>query len=182
MDNQLKQIANRITELRDIFGFSVKDMADKLEISEETYSEYENSGENIPINVLYRVSGIFGVDLTELLSGNSPKLNTISLVKKGEGLAVDRYKGYHYENIGYKFMHRKMEPMIVTLTLDEETPMPVTHSGQEINYCIEGEMIVDYDGKEIHLSAGDCVYFDPTFPHGQRAINAPAKFLTIIHE
>jgi len=83
-------------------------------------------------------------------------------------------------------MHRKMEPMIVILEpdLSGEKPKLVTHKGQEINYCLEGEMIVYYDDDEIYLSEGDCVYFDPLHPHGQKAAskNQPAKFLTVIND
>ena len=183
---QIAQVASRIKELREIFGFDTKEIALKLGVPEEVYLNYEISGTDIPISAVYKLAHIYKVDMTEILSGTSPKLNTISIVRKGEGIIIERFEGYVYENIAYKFMHRRMEPMIVTLepcSLDAK-PKLVTHKGQEINYCLEGEMIVYYDESEIYLQAGDCVYFDPANPHGQRAAgpDKSAKFLTVIND
>jgi len=186
MNEQIKQVAARIKELREIFGYDVKTIAGKLNVPETAYIDYEMSGTDIPISVVYNLSNIYSVDTIEILSGTSPRLNTISVVRNGEGLMVERFEGYFYENIAYKFMHRKMEPMIVILEPDssDEKPKLVAHKGQEINYCLEGEMVVYYDDGEIYLQKGDCVYFDPVHPHGQKAAskNKPAKFLTVINE
>ena len=186
MNEQIKQVAARIKELREIFGFDTKTIAAKLDVPESVYVDYETSGVDIPISVVYNLANIYNVDMTEILSGVSPKLNTISVVRKGEGIKIERFEGYAYENIAYKFMHRKMEPMIVVLEpgCSNEKPKLVTHKGQEINYCLEGEMIVCYDGDEIYLKEGDCVYFDAVHPHGQKAASKdkPAKFLTVINE
>ena len=183
---QIKQVAARIKELREIFGFDVKTIAGKLDVPESVYMDYETSGSDIPISVVYNLANIYDVDTIEILSGKSPRLNTISVVRNGEGLRVERFEGYAYENLAYKFMHRKMEPMIVILEPDPsgEKPKLVTHKGQEINYCLEGEMIVYYDEDEIYLKEGDCVYFDPLHPHGQKAASGdkPAKFLTVIND
>ena len=186
MNEQIKQVAARIKELREIFGFDTKTIAGKLNVPEILYLDYETSGSDIPISVIYNLANIYNVDTIEILSGTSPKLNTISVVRNGEGLRVERFEGYAYENIAYKFMHRKMEPMIVILEpdLSNEKPNLVTHKGQEINYCLEGEMLVCYDDDEIYLKEGDCVYFDPLHPHGQKAASKdkPAKFLTVIND
>ena len=183
---QVKQVAARIKELREIFGYDTKTIAGKLEVPEEIYMNYEASGDDMPISAVYNLANIYNVDMTEILSGISPKLNTISIVRKGEGIKIERFEGYKYENVAYKFMHRKMEPLIVILEpdLSGEKPKLVTHKGQEINYCLEGEMIVYYDDGEIYLQEGDCVYFDPLHPHGQKAASKdkPAKFLTVINE
>ncbi|MCL1794576.1 MAG: XRE family transcriptional regulator [Oscillospiraceae bacterium] len=184
MDEQIMQVAARIKELREIFGFSAKAIAEKLNLSELVYLGYEASGADIPISVIYNLALIYNVDTIEILSGISPKLNTISVVKSGEGLRVERFEGYQYENIAYKFMHRKMEPMIVLLNPSETKPALVSHKGQELNYCLEGEMIVYYDEKAVYLKEGDCVYFDSIHPHGQKAAlpDKAAKFLTVIND
>jgi transcriptional regulator with XRE-family HTH domain len=185
-NEKITQVAARIKELRGIFGFDAKTIAGKLNVTEEAYLNYEISGADIPISVIYKLAHIYEVDTTEILSGISPKLNTISIVRKNEGIIIERFEGYIFENIAYKFMHRRMEPMIVMLQPCPagEKPKLVTHKGQEINYCLEGEMIVYYDESEIYLQAGDCVYFDPLHPHGQSAAtpDRPAKFLTVIND
>ncbi|MDO4562503.1 MAG: XRE family transcriptional regulator [Clostridia bacterium] len=184
VDNYL-QIASRIKELRVICGLSVAEIAEGLGVSEDVYNGYENSGENIPISALYYLANRFGVDMTDLLTGKSPKLDTLSIVKKTEGLSIDRYSGYMFEEIAYKFKNRKMEPMIVHVDPLPEgnTTELVTHGGQEMNFVLKGSIALIYDDAEYVLNSGDCSYFDPTHPHGQKALGGKqAVFLTVICE
>jgi len=186
MKEQITQVAARIKELREIFGYDIKTIAEKLNVPETAYMNYEISGADIPISAVYNLANIYKVDMTEILSGVSSKLNTISIVRKGEGIKIERFEGYVYENIAYKFMHKKMEPMIVTLEPCpiQEKPKMVSHKGQEINYCLENEMVVYYDEREILLKEGDCVYFDPLHPHAQKSASSEksAKFLVVIND
>jgi mannose-6-phosphate isomerase-like protein (cupin superfamily)/DNA-binding XRE family transcriptional regulator len=183
MKEELQQVSSRIKDLREISGLGKKEAADLLGVSEEAYSRYEESGEDIPISVIYKLAGIHKVDTTDILLGKSPKLSDLSLVKKGEGIHVERFAGYEYENIAYRFARRTMEPMIVTLKPGGERPSLVRHEGQELNYCLSGKVVVIYGDVEVELSPGDCVYFDPRRPHGQMAGGSEdAKFLTVINE
>ncbi|MEG1743158.1 MAG: cupin domain-containing protein, partial [Clostridia bacterium] len=75
---------------------------------------------------------------------------------------------------------RDKEPMLVTISPDEKKPQLVSHSGQEFNYVISGKIRIVIGAKELILSDGDSVYFDPSVPHGQFAVDGEAKFLTII--
>ena len=183
MFEQTRLVAMRIRELRDISEYTVEEVADKLGISAEQYTQYEQEGLDIPISIIYGIAGIYHVDTTDILSGTSPKTASLNLVKKGRGIKVERFVGYEYENIAYSFIHRTMEPMIVTLKPGGEKPKMVMHSGQEINYCLEGKMTLYYDGSEVTLDEGDCVYFDARKPHGQQAAGIEqARFLTVINE
>ena len=182
MSESTKQIAERIREVRDISGMSIPEAAKLLGISSELYTQYENAGEDIPISVLYEIAGIFGVDLTELLTGKPPRLHNYCLVKEGEGIEVERYKGYKFQSLAFNFIHKRVEPLMVTVEPEENKKMSlVTHSGQEFNYVLEGKIKIILGGTEIEMSKGDSIYFDPTIPHGQMALdNQTARFLTVI--
>lgn len=185
MSESLNQIAGRVREIREACEMTREQAAQKLGIPMETYVQYEDAGADIPISVLYEMAGIFGVELTELLTGNSPKLHSYCLVKDGEGAAVERYKGYNFQSLSFNFVHKKVEPLLVTIEPEENKKVSlVTHPGQEFNYVLEGRIKVILGGKEIEMSKGDSLYFDPTIPHGQIAIDdKPARFLTVIwHE
>lgn len=180
---RINEIAARIVALRDICGYTDVEMAEYLNISLETYLAYENAEIDFPVSILYALAAKFKVDLTEILTGNSPKLANCSLVRKGEGISVDRHKGYDFENIAYKFINRKMEPMVVTVDAETEFEVPelVSHEGQELNYCLEGTLKITFGKSVFVLTEGDCFYFDPSVPHAQSAVGGkPAKFLTVI--
>ena len=175
------QVASRIKELREISGYSRHAVAKLVGVEYDTYKDYEESGADIPISVLYKLANEFGVDFTEILTGKSPKLDTYCVVKKDKGINIDRYPGYHFESLAYKFMHKMMEPLMVTVLPDDKDHKLVVHEGQEFNYVVEGTVMAEFGDESVVLEAGDSIYFDPTLPHGQKAMNGkPAKFLTII--
>ena len=185
MSDTLRQIAERIREIREDCGLSAEQAATKLAIPVNIYNHYENATTDIPISVLYEIAGLFHVDLTELLTGLSPKLHSYCLVKNGEGLEIERYKGYKFQSLAFNFIHKKIEPMLVTIEPEENKKTSlVTHPGQEFNYVLEGKIKVILGGHEVEMTPGDSLYFDPMIPHGQVALNnQPAKFLTVIlHE
>ncbi|MDR0292680.1 MAG: cupin domain-containing protein [Oscillospiraceae bacterium] len=170
----------RIRESREICGFSAEEVAHKLNIGEEDYIRYETEGEDIPINVLFRLAAVLGVDLNELLSGRAPHLDSYCLVKRGHGRMIDRYPGYSFQSLAYTYKNRVMEPLLVTVEPGGRDAAPVNHGGQEFNLCLEGEMELVFDGKVIRLGEGDSVYFNPARPHSQRAVGGRARFLTVI--
>ena len=176
-------ISERICELREILDFSVEEMARECGITTEKYIEYETSGENIPISVLYHISQKFGVDLSEILTGEPARISTLQICRRGKGQTLNRYPGYMFESLAPRFTGKIMEPLLVTLIPGEPEAALVTHEGQEFNLVLEGIIVITYDDKEYVLNAGDSVYFDPRHPHGQKAIGKEkARFLTVITE
>jgi len=179
---EIKQIADRIRELREILEVSVEKIAEDIGISEEVYRRYEAAEVDIPVGKLYLIADALEVDPTVLLAGESPRMMDYTVVRKGGGVHVDRYAGYRFSSLAYNFIDREMEPMIVTLSAEEESVAPVTHEGQEFNYVLEGNVEVTVGSRHFLLREGDSIYFNPALPHSQRAIGGAAKFLTVINE
>lgn len=183
MTAELKEIGLRIKGLREACDMTREELAEELGVPVATYAEYEESGADVPISAIYHIANRFGVDLTEILTGTRAKLDTYQVVKKGQGRTVDRYPGYHYEDLAWRFGGKIMQPLLVTLDPSEESADLVTHYGQEFNLVLEGTVVLTFADKELVLEAGDCVYFNPTYPHGQRCGGSvPAQFVTIIAE
>ena len=183
MKEEKRNISERIRELREIFGLTEDEMARETGVDKQKYIEYETDGEDIPISVLYHISQRFGVDLSEILTGEPARISTLQVCRRGKGKTIDRYPGYMFESLAPRFTQKIMEPLLVTLVPGEPEAALVTHGGQEFNLVLEGEIVITFDDKEHVLGAGDAVYFDPTHPHGQKAIGKDkARFLTVIIE
>ena len=76
-----------------------------------------------------------------------------------------------------------MQPFIVTLDPSDKPADLVSHRGEEFNLVLKGTVIVTHGDQELVLHAGDSIYFNPTYPHGQRCGgDEPAIFLTMIAE
>lgn len=183
MTEQIKQVAARIKELREISDISADTLSKELGVSEELFKEYESGSKDIPVSFLYKFANRFNIELSTLLTGESPRLHTYSVVRKGRGISVDRRKEYKYENLAFNFIHKKAEPFMVTVEPepDDAEIHYNSHPGQEFNYVLEGSMKVYVDTHEITLNEGDSLYFDSGINHGMKAINnRPAKFLAVI--
>ncbi len=182
MNEQIKQIAERIKELRTILEVEAKDLAKQVNISVETYEQYENAQMDIPVGVIYGVAAALNVDPTVLLTGEGPRMSDYTIVRQGKGVSVERYKGYKFSSLAFNYIGRSFDPMIVDLEPMEKGPELVTHSGQEFNYVLKGTVQLVIGGKEFLLQAGDSAFFNPMTPHGQRAVGGPVRFLTIIND
>ena len=183
MSEQIRQIAQRLRELREITGISAETLATELNISLEDYMSYESGESDIPVSFLYGVAGKFGVELTAILTGEGPKLHTYSVVKNGKGISVERRKQYQYKSLAHNFINKKAEPFLVTVDpTDNSVPFQYnSHAGQEFNYVIEGTLQVSVNDHFITLEQGDSLYFDSSIKHGMKALNnKPAKFIAII--
>lgn len=183
MNQQLNEIAARIRELRDACGYTPEQLASELNIDPSLYKSYEVDGADIPISVIYEIANKFNVDFTEIVTGIAAKLDTFHVVKRGGGKSISRYPGYRFEDLAFRYNHKIMQPLLVTLDPSDTPASLVSHPGQEFNLVLEGTIALTFDKKDIILNAGDSIYFNPTHPHGQRCIgDVKARFLTVISE
>jgi transcriptional regulator with XRE-family HTH domain len=183
MTDDIKQIAKRIKELRDISGDSIESLAKEFKITVDEYKKYESGETDIPVSFLYEIANKFKVELTAILTGGEPKLSTFCHVKKGKGVSVERRKQYKYQSLAYNFLHKKGEVFLVTVEPDKtESQLHFnSHIGQEFNYMLEGSMKVIIDGHEVVMEEGDALYFDSSQNHAMKTLNnKPAKFLAVI--
>jgi quercetin dioxygenase-like cupin family protein len=177
-----EEIAPRLRGLRDACGFSVEDMAGRTGASAEEVSKFESGTSEIPVSYLFKAAQACGVDTTVLISGGDAHLKAYTLIRKGEGLAVDRRKDYTYKSLAYRFTGRKMEPFIVTVPPKPEEGLTFSHHpGQEFIHMLEGRLEIRIGKTSVTLQAGDSLYFDSNFPHALRGLDdKPAVFLDVI--
>jgi len=180
---ELHQLGERIRGLREACEIPAEEIAAELGVAPEVYRGYEETGVDVPVSALYHLAKRTGVDLIEIITGGTAKLDTIQVVRAGKGRTFERFEGYHYQDMAWRFTGKIMQPMLVTLNPSEEPAALVTHSGQEFNLVMSGAMTLTFDDKEIVLEAGDCAYFDPTHPHGQKcASDVSTTFVSVIVE
>ena len=181
--NDYNEIGARLRELREVCDYSVEALAAELNLSPEVYASYEENGKDVPISVIYEIANKFKVDFTEIVTGQSAKLDTWHLIRRGGGKVINRNPEYHFEDLAYRYANKIMQPLLVTLEPSDAVAKLITHSGQEFNLVLEGTVIVTLGDKEFVLNPGDSIYFNPTIPHGQRCGgDVKARFLTVIAE
>ena len=103
MNDQLIEIGARLRALREDCELSAHTMAGKLGVSLEEYEEYERGENDFSFSFLYNAAQVLGVDVLDIMSGDTPKLKTACLVRAGEGYTVNRREAYEYKHLAYTF-------------------------------------------------------------------------------
>lgn len=180
-DEKIKAIASRMKTLREVCDCSKETICTELSIEPVKYECYEEGLADIPVGFLYCFANYFKVELVALLTGDEPKLHNFSVVRAGKGLEVERQKPYKYSNLAYNFSDKKAEPFLVTVSPNNDDLQQSSHQGQEVNYVVDGKLMVKIEAHEVVLEKGDCLYFHSSKKHGMKALDGKeAKFLAII--
>ena len=171
MSYQLKEVADRIRTLREIAGFSQQEMAEKAEVTLDEYVKLEEGQTDFGFTFIYKCADIFGVDMKDLLEGNSPNLSLYTVTRKGEGMRIVKNTGFIYDNLAPRFKNKVVEPFYVTIpyTTNAE-PAYSSHDGQEIDVVIKGKLCIEINGRKEILGEGDTIYYNSSYPHALTAL------------
>ncbi len=175
LDLKIKEMAERIRELREIEGISIEDMADKTAVSVDEYKEAEAGLCDLNFAFIYRCALAFNVDVTDIIEGYSPKLKSYTVTRRGDGQKIEQAHGMVYYNLAPSFQNRIAEPLYVRSAYSEEAQLKdielTTHEGQECDIIIEGRLKIQIGNHTEILEPGDSIYYDSSTPHGMIAID-----------
>lgn len=183
MNEQIKQIAERLAGLRDALEITPEEMATVCHLTTEEYLLLESGEKDISVSILHQISQAYGVELTTLMFGDEPKMSSYFITRQGKGVAVERTKAYKYQSLAAGFAGRKADPFLVTVhPKPEGEPIYLNaHPGQEYNMVLSGRLHLQINHKDIILEAGDSIYFNSQLPHGMKALdNEIVVFLAVI--
>ena len=183
MEESIKAIGQRLKGLREVLNIPAEEVADLCGISLEHYLKMEDGTADPSVYRLAKISKRYGIDLDVLLFGEEPRMSAYYLTRKGSGLGVERGNDYKYESLASGFRGRKVEPFLayVDPLPDGKKYSKNTHSGQEFDYILEGELELTLGEKVLVLKAGDSIYFDASQPHRMQALGGKTvKFLCVI--
>ncbi len=173
LDYKIMEMAARIRELREISRFTPEEMAAKTDVDADTYLACERGEKDLNFAFLYRCALAFGVDVTDIIEGHSPKLQSYTLTRAGAGQRIDEAHGMEYYNLAASFKNRIAEPLYVHSRYSEEAQRRdvdlTTHAGQECDIVVSGSLMVQVGSHREVLHAGDAIYYDSGTPHGMIA-------------
>ncbi len=183
MNEQIRQIAERLRGLREGLELTTQEIADACEIPVDEYRLAESGETDISVSFLQKIARHYDISLDALMFGEEPKMSSYFLTRAGMGVSIERTAAYKYQSLASGFMNRKADPFIVTVEpKDDDIPLHYnSHNGQEFNMVLSGRMLLSINGKELILTQGDSIYFNSKLPHGMKALDGKAvKFLAII--
>ncbi len=175
LDLKIQEMAARIRELREIENLTTAEMAQKTDVTEQEYIACEEGRSDLNFAFIYRCALAFGVDVTDIIEGHSPKLKSYTVTRKGQGQMIEQAHGMTYFSLASAFQNRIAEPLYVHSVYSEEAQHKdielTTHTGQECDVIIEGYLQVQIGEHKEVLGPGDSIYYDSSAPHGMIATN-----------
>ena len=171
---QLQEIAERISDMREVMGYSEAEMAEKTEVSLALYTAYESGEVDLPFTFIHKCALAFGIDITDLLEGHSSTLTSYTVTRKGMGQQTAKEAGIDIMNMAPKFKNKLAEPYWVRYEYSDELqqqPIHLTkHSGQEFDLVLSGALLVQVGSNKEVLHEGDSIYYNSSTPHGMIAV------------
>ena len=172
--NQLAEVAGRIKEMRQISGYSEVEMAKLTDTTLAEYRTFEAGLADLPFTFIHKCALAFGIGITDLLEGHSAHLSSYTVTRKGEGQRTATEKGIEISNLAPLFRHKLAEPYYVIYDYDEtQQHRPIhltTHSGQEFDIILSGQLKVQVGDHTEVLNEGDSILYNSSTPHGMIAV------------
>ena len=172
----IKEVAERIRLLREDCDFSMQEMAEATGRSVAEYARQEAGEADLSFTFLYKCAKKLGVDVIDLLTGETPHLKGYSLVRNGEGVNIKRESEFIYLHKAPRLQGKLAEPFVVTIPYDPELqdkPIHLSyHAGQELDYVLKGRLRFSYENKHFEeCGPGDTLMYDSGRGHGLIAID-----------
>lgn len=160
-------------------------MAEKTEVSVEEYHSYEQGTVDFPFTFMHKCALAFGVELTDLLEGQSAKLSSYTVTRRGMGPVTASEDGITIQNMAAMFRQKLATPYWVTYQYSKELQsQPIhttTHAGQEFDLVVKGTLRVRVGEHEEVLHEGDSIFYKSSTPHGMIAVDGQdCVFLAMI--
>ena len=141
---------------------SLRDVAQRTDLSISFLSQVERDLTVPSINSLKRIAQALGVTVAELLTERENGQHPI-LRKQDRPAWSLAHVSYELLAVGAS---RKMEPQLITY--EPHGPAvdhAVAHDGEEFCFVLSGQLTFCLDDEEASLEAGDCAYFSSDIPH-----------------
>lgn len=186
-DNMLEvAIGREVRAFRNKLGITASDLARAADLSLGMLSKIENGVTSASLTTLQRLSKALGVPVTSLFRRFEERRDAV-FVSAGQGLLIERRgtrAGHQYQLLGHTGGLSGsviVEPYVITLTEESDVFPLFQHSGHELIYVLEGEVVYRHADKLYPMKPGDSLFFDADAPHGpEELLKLPIRFLSVI--
>ena len=177
-------IGREVKRFREKLGITISELAKDAGMSAGMLSKIENGATSPSLSSLRALGRALQVPVTALFRGFE-EIRDASFVKAGQGLTIERRgtrAGHQYQLLGHSPHGPVMvEPYMITLTAQSDVFPTFQHSGLEMLYMLEGNVVYRHGDKTYDMHPGDTLFFDADVPHGPEELKKlPAKYLSVI--
>ena len=176
-----EEIGQKINQIRNEKGMTLKDLSEKTDLSVGFLSQVERGLTSIAILSLKNIAEALEGDLSIFFT---PPKKSRSLVLKSyeqEYFQLDK-SSFIFSNLSADMTDRNMEAMLATILPGDDiaAPAKAPHGGEEFVYVLEGILTLCYSEEEYILYPGDSAHYKAAEPHTWRnRTNKLVKLLSV---
>ena len=162
-DDPSLQLGKRLKTLRKARGLTLRELADVSGLSMNTISLIERRKISPTVATLSKLAGALGIMTADFLVEESGE--QVIFLKQDQRQRVRSMKTL-IENLGTGLSNRMMEPLLITLEPEANSGVePLVHLGQELVFCLEGQVVYEIGSREYVLASRDSLLFEAHQPH-----------------
>ena len=185
-----RAIIEKIKRLRKNQNMTLKELAQKTNLTESYLSRIETSSSAPPIHTLYLIADALNTDINYLFQPEQTdeKSNPDIVVIRNEDIDSENLTTGPYNKSIFRYSYiplakqkrgKNMQPYIVVEEF--EFGETLRHDGEEFVFILEGCIELLYGTEKYLLNQGDYAYFDSHIPHNARSLGKKkAKTLVVI--
>ena len=155
-------------------NLTIQDVASMSEITPSIISQIENGKGNPSLNTLKAIARAIGVTVSTFFNGESSHFNS-PIVRGSERPVMSKSKGFTNYQLSpgtidsFCVYYTVLEPNASTINSPEHHP--VSSTGYEFGYILNGKLSIDVEGQIYILNPGDSICIDTTKHHSSTNIS-----------
>lgn len=161
-----KELGQKIKEVRNSKGMTLKDLSEKTNLSISFLSLVERGLASLAIASLQSIAEVLGVNLAYFFAVPQRQEKMIFRSYELEAAPVGNSKNIYFSLAG-KFENQTMDPMFVILLpgqMRADLDL-ISHHGEEFCYVVEGILTYLIEDKEYEIYPGDSLHIPSHIPH-----------------
>jgi len=174
-------VGQRLRELRNERGLSIRALAERSGLNVNTFSLIENSKTSPSVSTLRQIAAALEVPITAFFETNAPKNSIAHIVARNRPHMA--FAHGTLEDLGAGLTNRAVEPFVVTLEPHASSGAnPIVHTGFEFVFCLQGRMTYRVEEQSYVLEPGDSLLFESYLPHRWQNDEAqPAQAILVFY-
>ncbi len=161
------QLGERLRQLREDRGISLRHLAQTAGLSANALSVIERGLSSPSVSTLYKLADALDLPVTTFF-GEDEERQQVIFIRAMSGARVPVERGFWEGRGGEKFTGR-VEPFVLTLEVGADSgPAVMVHTGHEFVYCLTGSIEYIVEGQAYQLNPGDSLLFAAHLSHRWR--------------
>jgi transcriptional regulator with XRE-family HTH domain len=173
-------VGERLRVLREERELTLRALADLSELNVNTLSLIENDKSSPSVKTLKQIAQALNVPMTAFFEDEQPEASVV--YRRPTNRPRAKFSHGTLEDLGTGSQDSPFEAMIVEISPQAGSgAVPIVHTGYELVYCLQGEVLYKVADQTYKLQPGDSLVFEAHQPHSwNNANNSPARMILFL--